>query len=354
LECWDGLGSFTFDRIARGTVRIDPACLTVLGGIQPGPLGEYLRAAVRGGAGDDGLVQRFQLAVYPDVPPHWRNVDRPPDEAAVQKVDELFRACSKIDPIAIGATEWSRGLHALHFSPEAQAIFDDWRARLEIRLRSGEEAPIFMAHLGKYKSLVPALATIFHVADVVMGEAAPGPISAAAVNLGIRWAVFLEEHARRVYGLALARGEAAAKGLSKKLLARALPTPFTAREVYHRGWAGLTDPDEVREGLELLEDLGWVASEPGTKSAKGGRPSLRYFPNPAIWGFKPGPPVTRKDLKQPPLGADETAKTPLDLPQPPGAGAVKTDRTGSGGFGSPQGDESRTKITDDGFEEELL
>jgi hypothetical protein len=36
-----------------------------VGGIQPGPLERYLRA-VFAGRGDDGLLQRFQLAVWPD------------------------------------------------------------------------------------------------------------------------------------------------------------------------------------------------------------------------------------------------------------------------------------------------
>ncbi len=31
---------------------------------------------LRGGGGDDRLIQRFQLAVFPDPPPRWRNVDR--------------------------------------------------------------------------------------------------------------------------------------------------------------------------------------------------------------------------------------------------------------------------------------
>ena len=47
----------------------------MLGGIQPGPLERYLRA-VFGGRGDDGLLQRFQLAVWPDGAGPWRHVDR--------------------------------------------------------------------------------------------------------------------------------------------------------------------------------------------------------------------------------------------------------------------------------------
>ena len=40
--------------------------MSILGGVQPGKLAEYVRSAVRGGFSDDGLIQRLQLAVYPD------------------------------------------------------------------------------------------------------------------------------------------------------------------------------------------------------------------------------------------------------------------------------------------------
>jgi hypothetical protein len=74
-EAWNGTGAYTYDRIGRGTLHIRAACVSVLGGIQPGPLERYLRE-VFGGRGDDGLIQRFQLAVWPDVAGRWRNVDR--------------------------------------------------------------------------------------------------------------------------------------------------------------------------------------------------------------------------------------------------------------------------------------
>src|SRR5713226_7676960 len=74
-EAWNGTSGYTYDRIGRGTLHIRAACLSVLGGIQPGPLERYLRA-VFGGRGDDGLLQRFQLAVWPDGAGPGRNASR--------------------------------------------------------------------------------------------------------------------------------------------------------------------------------------------------------------------------------------------------------------------------------------
>ena len=41
LETWNGLGSFIYDRIGRGTVIIPNVCLSIFGTIQPGPLARY-------------------------------------------------------------------------------------------------------------------------------------------------------------------------------------------------------------------------------------------------------------------------------------------------------------------------
>lgn len=90
LEAWNGGGRFTYDRIGRGTIDIECCCVSILGGIQPGPLSEYLSGALRGGAADDGLLQRFQLVVWPDPSKDRRNVDRAPDEVAKRQAVDMF------------------------------------------------------------------------------------------------------------------------------------------------------------------------------------------------------------------------------------------------------------------------
>jgi putative DNA primase/helicase len=79
LEAWNGTGEFTYDRIGRGTIRVPSNTISIAGGIQPGVLAAYVREAVVGGSGADGLLPRFQVAVFPDPPKGWRNVDRWPD-----------------------------------------------------------------------------------------------------------------------------------------------------------------------------------------------------------------------------------------------------------------------------------
>jgi putative DNA primase/helicase len=92
LQAWNGTGGYTFDRIVRGRKHIEAACLSLLGGTQPGRIAEYMRRAVSGGTSDDGLIQRFGLLVWPDQSPEWKEVDRFPDSEARKTAWATFEA----------------------------------------------------------------------------------------------------------------------------------------------------------------------------------------------------------------------------------------------------------------------
>jgi hypothetical protein len=67
LTGWNGDSSYTFDRIGRGLhLNVECVCISMLGSTQPGRISDYLSQAVRGGRGDDGVIQRFGLLVWPD------------------------------------------------------------------------------------------------------------------------------------------------------------------------------------------------------------------------------------------------------------------------------------------------
>jgi len=80
LEAWNGNQSFDTDRIGRGHISIPNLCASVFGGIQPDKLTVYLEQAAHTLA-NDGMLQRFQVLVYPD-PRRWEWRDRAPDKAA--------------------------------------------------------------------------------------------------------------------------------------------------------------------------------------------------------------------------------------------------------------------------------
>ena len=261
LEAWSGTGDYTYDRIGRGTVRIEACCVSLLGGIQPDVLAEHLRAAVHGSAANDGMVQRFQLAVFPDDVP-WLNVDRWPNKAARDRAFGIFRALDALDGEEIGAQRDDlQPIPFLRFLPSAQPVFDEWRERLEAAVRDPAEHPAVLSHLAKYRSLMPSLALIFHILDAIDGQAY-GAVTPEAAHLAVRWCHFLEAHMRRMYQL-LGTGERRQPSslLAAKLREGLLPATFTARDVYRKCWTGLTEAEEVNRALDTLVTCGWLRSE---------------------------------------------------------------------------------------------
>jgi uncharacterized protein DUF3987 len=281
LEAWNGTGGYTYDRIARGTLHIEAACVSILGAITPGPLSAYLREAF-GGSHDDGLIQRFQLSVYPDLPRNWHKVDRLPDRAAQQEASVVFEGLAAIRSATDTSDQERAEIPMLHFDEDAQDFFDGWHANLERRLRDADEHPVLVAHLAKYRSLMPSLALIFHASDCVRA-AAFGPVQLEPAERAASWCDYLEAHARRIYYGVIARVDIAVRLLGEKIRARKLPNSFTTREVYRPQWAGLTESADVALALDALEDLGWLDVKANPSTRLGGRPTKVYYVNPKIW-----------------------------------------------------------------------
>ena len=301
LEAWNGTNTkYDFDRIGRGTLHIAALCVSILGGIQPNPLKAYLFETFADGR-DDGFIQRFQLMAYPDIPRDWKNIDRKPNAAARDRAIKIFEALDGLNAAKLGAAR-ENGPDALpyvRFTDAAQDFFDEWREKLELRLRSQGEHPLMTAHLAKYRSLMPSLALLFELIHGFAGFAgechgyfsrskfAKGEkvVSKASAKLAADWCTYLEAHARRVYQSVTFRNRGAAAALAKKIRLKKLPNPFTARQVYNSDWTDLSDPDAVYRALEVLEDSGWIRMVE-LKHAQGGRPTIQCQINPKIYGAR--------------------------------------------------------------------
>jgi hypothetical protein len=203
LESWNGTGSFDVDRIGRGSQHIPALCLSILGSIQPGPLSTYVYQATQGEKGDDGLLQRFQLLVWPDPSPRWRNVDRWPDTEAKNRAYEVFSRLDALKSEDFGASgEDEEGIPSVRFTEDAQEIFDQWRDELEVRLRSSELPSALESHLAKYRSLMPSLALVFQLIEFVDGTGEGGAVGLRATLQAAAWCEYLETHAARLYSSA--------------------------------------------------------------------------------------------------------------------------------------------------------
>ena len=104
LAAWNGKDGYTFDRIIRGTHHIEAACVSLLGATQPSKIADFVKRSVDGGLGDDGMIQRFSLAVWPDGV-GWREVDRYADSEAKQAAFDVFDRLDKLQPSAVGAVK---------------------------------------------------------------------------------------------------------------------------------------------------------------------------------------------------------------------------------------------------------
>jgi putative DNA primase/helicase len=285
LQAWNGDTGHTIDRIGRGTIHVEHCCMSMLGGIQPGRLRPYLIDALEDGPTNDGLIQRFQLLVWPDTPADWKYIDRSPDATSERRAEGVMRRLAEIDP---------EDAPRFRFAADAQELFVDWLAELEAKVRGDELHPALVSHLSKYRKLMPALALLFELADRAT-EGFPGfeggswgdqpEISLAQAQRAAGWCEYLESHARRVYSCVVTLQLRAARELAEKIRARKVGADgsFSCREVYTKDWSGLRSPEAVKHAAEVLQDAGWVRELPGEPGPFGGRPSNRYLVNPRVW-----------------------------------------------------------------------
>jgi putative DNA primase/helicase len=280
LTAADGDKSFTVDRIMRGSGRhIEALCVSLVGGIQPGVLAAYVRETQRSGAGDDGLLQRFALMVYPDIKGDWQNIDRKPDTEARDATRALIERLCTLTPETAGAeVDPYGGVPFVRFDSEAYGLFVEWQSELERKLRYGDDHPSIASHLSKYRKLVPALALINHLC-----EGGKGPVSKEALGRALLFSEFLEAHARRVYSYASRPDFDAAKTILGKLKSGKLPIEFTARDVYRPGWSGLTTAEEAQAAIRVLIDFKYIREKP-MEPHEYGRPSTTYQAHPMAKG----------------------------------------------------------------------
>ncbi|MBH1978591.1 MAG: DUF3987 domain-containing protein [Comamonadaceae bacterium] len=282
LQSYDGNQGYTFDRIIRGTVHIPRVCLAMIGGIQPGRIQEYVRGAVSGGSADDGLLQRFGLAVWPDTNGEFVHVDQWPDTPAKTMAWGVFERLAQLQPASdTDPVIW-------RFDDAAQALFVEWRTPFEQELKRGELHPAMESHLAKYRKLIPALALVFALVDT---PDSGGVIHERELIRALAWGDYLRTHAERLYAAAVIPETAAARALLTKIKGGKLTDRdgviadnFTPRQIAVKGWAGLTTPDAVRKAADVLADYDWLRRDVVQSGAAGGRPSDRYAINPAMLG----------------------------------------------------------------------
>lgn len=284
LQAWNGDTAHTIDRIGRGTIHVPACCLSMLGGIQPGRLRSYLADALDDGPSNDGLIQRFQLLIWPDTSAAWTYVDRAPSPLLERQAENTFRKLVGLDP---------ENPARFRFAADAQALFIDWLSLLEQAIRGDQLHPALVCHLSKYRKLMPALALLLELADRASCDGFDGlgvassrlVVSLDHAKQAAAWCDYLDSHARRVYSCVVNPQLRAARELSLRIRKRQAGASgsFSCREIYLKGWSGLGTPDSVRLATEVLQDARWIREMSVEPGPMGGRPSSRYVINPRVW-----------------------------------------------------------------------
>lgn len=270
LEAFNGDGRFTYDRIGRGTVHIKRCTVSIIGGVQPSRIAPIVRGAISGDS-NDGLIQRFQMVVWPDGISSWRWVDQEPNAQARLSYERVFR---DLYDLPMGDTERPA---VLHLSPESQALFQEWMTELQSEARSGTLPSTFESHILKMPKTVASLALLFELIDGGRFE-----VNETAMRMALGWADYLRSHANRLY----LSGSAMIEDGARLILERCnqLPEEFTKRTVHQKGWTGLSETKVVDAAIELLVSTHHCRAVEKPANAAGGRPSTAYRWNPLLRG----------------------------------------------------------------------
>ncbi len=264
LTGWGGNSGYSFDRIGRGSIVLPRYCLSVFGGFQPDRIKSYVHSTQKGNSKNDGLLQRFQLLVWPDLVYSKGVVDRTPDKAAIEK----YNSAMKNLRLSSNQMSGTQRCQMLHFDEEAQELLLRWYEKLERMLLNSNLGSAQQSHFAKYRSLIPALALIYHLLDGQRGSVGIGNLVKA-----IRFAFYLKGHAARIYASVSGLDHTSTDVLARKLLRGDLSDGFTCRTVYVKGWTGLSTKEIAQSALDTLVESGWLL-EVETKGI--GRSTLAY------------------------------------------------------------------------------
>ena len=158
--------------------------------------------------------------------------------------------------MSIGATQDKdvngepEGIPYLRFDDAGRELFLEWHTTLESGLRGGDLPPALESHFAKYRKLIPALALLIHLADGNSGH-----VGDLSVMAALAWGEYLESHARRAYASIVTTVVATAIAILRKLKQGEVENTFSARDIYRKGWTGLSEAELVRDGLTFLTEI---------------------------------------------------------------------------------------------------
>ena len=240
LEAFNGNSSYRFDRLSRKSTVINELCVSLLGGLQP----SWIRSLFDPDSTNfvnDGFIQRFQLAVWPD--PFQREfIDQKPNYEIKQDIESIFEKI--YENIQVSETR------ILGLSENSYEMFKDFFHENQ-RAMDQQSNDLLQEHFGKFDSLVCSIALIIQV----FKEPESTEVDEVSFQFALDWIDYLKSHALKIYSAGNKLNVNGAITLIKNV--SKLPKEFSVRHIQQKGWKDLSNQEEIKKAIIVLnsEDL---------------------------------------------------------------------------------------------------
>ena len=246
LEGWRGKTSRRSET-ARSNIYLEAVCLSVLGATHPATMDNYI-GEMEGGIFNDGLINRFSLIIYPDSEFISRSKTAP-NFLALKRYEELFSYFKDLKSTSGG----------LHFSREAQVVFDAWEESLQKKFYSQKEYPVLLEfHLSKYPKAFCALSLIFEKIFEFQDGRPSVSIRLEAAKLARSWCDYLELHAKKLFKVEDYKASPEVKEVIRRIEMGHITSGMSVREIQRIDTPLLSRADSIKEALSKLEESNWL------------------------------------------------------------------------------------------------
>lgn len=257
---------FSVHRIGREAKTMQSPCLTMCLTVQPDVIREIGKNEQFKGR---GLLARFLYSCCKSqVGYRQRQVKAIPEPILNRYRQHIF-----------SLMEIPQAGHEIKFTPEAQAIWDEFYNDIEIDMRPGGSLEYLADWGSKLPGAVARIAGLLHFAehgaDTVNKNISVNIVSASCV-IG----AYLKEHALATFGLMQAdqRIESAKKILS--YIKRQQPDNFKGRDILRH--SNFKTMDDVFPGLKILTERGFIMETEVSRSGPGRPEAITYMVNPKL------------------------------------------------------------------------
>ncbi|MDM8008117.1 MAG: YfjI family protein [Phycisphaerae bacterium] len=253
----------TIDRKSgTGTLFVERAAVSVIGGMQPGTLARVFGMAER----EAGLLARALLVYPPDRPALWSEAEL--SEDMTQSWYDLLRGLLELAPAEDEAGSLRPRL--IPMSPDAKAMWVEWHDA-HVRELADIENDDLAAHFAKLKGICARLALLFTCVEVASGGYRAENIGAVQMQQAIDTTEWFKAEARRVYAILGETPEDRARRRLVELVQRK-GGKLTVREL-QRSTTMYATSEDAETALDDLVSAGYGEWEEKGPTPRGGRPS---------------------------------------------------------------------------------